>query len=923
MAGWDTSCVDWVDRLLAGRSLVPDLPLFRDEADRALRIFKRLRLPDVIGTPTMAEACGEWFFPIVAAIFGSYDPSTDRRMIQEFFELIPKGNGKALALDTPIATPTGFKSIAAIQVGDEVMGADGRPTKVTAKSPVFIGHSCFEVEFSTNEKVICDAGHLWVTDSHRDRDRRRPSRPKRRPGTIPYPTVKTTEQIASTLKVTSGQYQINNHRTALCQSLDLPEVDVAIPPYALGVWLGDGTTSEATVTAWAAEADLVVERLVANGQPAFIRALKNDGKGATIQLSVPNTGHLKLPYRFRTEARRIGLLGNKHIPPIYLRGSKEQRLKLLQGLMDTDGTISKTGQASFTTTLPRLRDDVCELINSLGFKSSVSEKRAKIYGRDCGPVWNIQFWPFDILPIFALPRKLERQRPRNCKNMPMSSTRQITNVRPVHSVPVQCISVDNESKQFLITRSLIPTHNSSAGGAVMVVALIVNRRPEGEFLLVSPTKEIADIAFKQASGTIRLDPELTKLFHIQRHIRLITHRKTGAALQIKAADTDVITGSKALGTMIDEVHVFAKKANAADVFVELRGALAKRTDGFLFQTTTQSKAQPTGVFRSELAMARKVRDGLIKLPLLPVLYELPPYLAENNGWKDRKYWPLVNPNLGRSVDETFLVNELMKAEDQGPAQLALIASQHFNVEIGLSLRSDRWAGADYWLEQADETLNFETIIERSDVVVVGIDGGGLDDLLGFNIIGREKNTGNWLSWARAWVHKDVLDLRKSEAQKLLDLEVTGDLTIVGDLSIARTEIANYCARLEESGLLAEKDAIGVDQMGIGLVVQEIAARDIEADRIVGIPQGWMLNGAIKTAEVKLSEGTLIHAAQELMNWAVGNAKVEPKGNAITITKQTAGTAKIDPLMAMLNCVSMMSKNPASRVSAYEDEEMVI
>src|ERR1700730_2698519 len=158
---------------------------------------------------------------------------------------------------------------------------------------------------------------------------------------------------------------------------------------------------------------------------------------------------------------------------------------------------------------------------------------------------------------------------------------------------------------------LIPKKNakSSNGGAVMVVALLMNKRPSAEFLLIAPTKEIADIAFKQASGTILLDPVLAKKFHIQRHIRLITYRTTGATLQIKAADTDVITGSKASGTMIDETHVFAKKANAADVFVEIRGALAARPDGFLFQTTTQSKAPPVGVFKSELNMARRVRDG--------------------------------------------------------------------------------------------------------------------------------------------------------------------------------------------------------------------------------------------------------------------------------------------------------------------------
>ena len=76
---WDTSCLDWEARLLDGRSLVPDLPLYEAEAARALRVFKRLRLPDVIGTPTMGDACGPWFFPIVEVLFGSLDPATNIR----------------------------------------------------------------------------------------------------------------------------------------------------------------------------------------------------------------------------------------------------------------------------------------------------------------------------------------------------------------------------------------------------------------------------------------------------------------------------------------------------------------------------------------------------------------------------------------------------------------------------------------------------------------------------------------------------------------------------------------------------------------------------------------------------------------------------------------------------------------------------
>jgi phage terminase large subunit-like protein len=244
---------------------------------------------------------------------------------------------------------------------------------------------------------------------------------------------------------------------------------------------------------------------------------------------------------------------------------------------------------------------------------------------------------------------------------------------------------------------LIPKKNgkSSFAAAIMIVAILLNQRPLAELLLIAPTIEVAKIAFKQARGIIKADPKLDVKFHIQDHLRQITYRPTSALLSIKAADTDVITGGKQAFILIDETHVFAKKPKAADIFVEIRGALAARPDGFLIQITTQSKDPPSGVFKAELDTARAVRDGTLKRRLLPILYEFPEELGPN-AYLDEKNWPLVNPNLGRSVNPLFLREELSKAQQTGPEQLALFASQHFNVEIGMRLRADRWGGADYW-----------------------------------------------------------------------------------------------------------------------------------------------------------------------------------------------------------------------------------
>lgn len=549
MDDWDLSCPDWQERLLSGRPLVPELPLFELEAARALRVFKRLRLPDVIGTPTMAEACGDWFFPIVEALFGSYDPDLNVRMIQEVFELIPKGNSK-----------------------------------------------------------------------------------------------------------------------------------------------------------------------------------------------------------------------------------------------------------------------------------------------------------------------------------------------------------------------------SSSGGAVMVTATIVNRRPEAEFLFIAPTIEIAGIAFKQAKGTIRLDTDLDKLFQIQDHVRKITHRRTGATLQIKAADTDVITGSKATGTMIDETHVFAKRSNAKEVFVELRGALTKRPDGFLFQTTTQSKTPPSGVFKSELHMARAVRDGTMKLPLLPVLYELPESISQDGGWKNRKYWPLVNPNLGRSTNEKFLATELLKAEEDGPEQMALIASQHFNVEVNQGLRSDGWSGAKLWPQGAEKGLTLKEVIRRSDVLAVGGDGGGLDDILGVGVVGREKGTQDWLAWAHGFISPQGWERRKANWSVYSDFIKDGDLTLVERLPEDLEAVVAIVKECLDSGKLAQ---VGVDPAGIGGLVDALARIGVteENELLAGVRQGVALMGAIKSVERKLADGSFRHGGRPMMRWCAGNAIVQHTGTGQRIARDESGYGKVDPLIAILNACSIMAMNPSPKRKA--------
>jgi phage terminase large subunit-like protein len=459
-------------------------------------------------------------------------------------------------------------------------------------------------------------------------------------------------------------------------------------------------------------------------------------------------------------------------------------------------------------------------------------------------------------------------------------------------------------REFLLLISKKNTKSTIAAG-IMLTATILCWRTDEEHLILAPTKEIADNSFKPAAGMVRADPELSDLFHIQDHLRSITHRVERQSLKVVAADSDTVSGKKSGRVLVDELWLFGGRPNAPAMFMEALGGQISRP---------QADEAPAGAFKERLDYFRAVRDGRIHDPKsLGVLYEFPPDMIERKAYLDPANFRITNPNIGRSVSQEWLEDQLKKFQENTDGTFQQFIAKHLNVEIGLALLSSRWAGADFWQAQA-EALTLEEVLSRSEVIDVGIDGGGLDDLGGLAVVGRDSADGAWLTWSRAWAHPIVLERRKSEAPKLRDFAKDGDLHIVDEIGQDVDEIAAIVAKVNESGKL---DKVGVDALGIGSIVDALVAAGVPQEQIVAIPQGYKLNGAIKTAERKLAEGTLKHAGAPLMAWCVGNARVEPKGNAISITKQASGTAKIDPLMALFNAVYLMSLNPNSTVSVYE------
>ena len=359
-------------------------------------------------------------------------------------DLVARLEGKALALDTPVPTPQGWRTMGEIEPGDHVFDESGAPVQVVAVTPPMIGRPCREVLFSDGAHVVADSGHQWVTI---DKNGRRHGRAR--------VEIRTTDEIARTLQV--GEEW--NHHVPLAGPVQYPSrANLPIEPYTLGAWLGDGTTTKAEITAYDEE---VLEQI--SGDGFSVRPLAY----ASHLYRIGGTGHSRNAASGRYERngslssrlRDLGLLGGKYVPASYLEAGPAQRLALLQGLMDTDGFADDVaGRCEFTSTNEDLADAVVELAASLGFRPFKTYGRAILKGIDHGAKFRVKFTP--DRPVFRIKRKLARQKAADAR---FHRFRAITNVREVESVPVRCIEVASERGVFLVSRSFIPTHNSSLG----------------------------------------------------------------------------------------------------------------------------------------------------------------------------------------------------------------------------------------------------------------------------------------------------------------------------------------------------------------------------------------------------------------------------------------------------------------------------
>lgn len=502
----------------------------------------------------------------------------------------PVRHGKALALDTPIATPAGWSTMGALQVGDEVFDETGKPCRVTWKSQVWTDRPCYAVKTDDGDVIVADEQHEWPLNL----ERRCPD------------TIKTTKQLAKKRR-SRAMSRMNG-------ALQLPDAELPIDPYLLGLWLGNGHHKDGALTMNAADID-PARRILAGIGCVFGDRAEADTiaiRGLLVKL------------------KEIGVYGNKHVPALYMRSSPSQRLALLQGLIDSDGYTAPDGQVEFCSTLKHLAESVQELVRSLGRKASLIHGRATLNGVDHGDKWRVMFYMANA----ARMRKGER-----CRDAKRTPNRYLE-ANPCDSVPTQCIEVDSPNHLYLAGLSMTPTHNSESC-SMWLPAWFLSTFPERYVLSTSYQHELAESWGRRVRNTLEEnEAEIGIKLAQDSRSASVFHTQQGGYMQTAGVGGALTGKGMHLGIVDDSI----KNAEEADS----ETIRAKQIDWFL--STFMTRRMPGCVV--VIIMARWHSDDLAgfvqthpELSKITRVVRLPA-LAEENDELGRKAGEPLCPELG-------------------------------------------------------------------------------------------------------------------------------------------------------------------------------------------------------------------------------------------------------------------------------------
>jgi phage terminase large subunit-like protein len=836
------------------------------------------KLPHVEGvweTPNIVLHPSHVFF--VVQLFGFRKADKTRRFTSALFAVARK-NAKALALDTPVPTPSGWSTMGDLAPGDVVFGADGKPCSVTAVSPVYVDHECYRLKFSNGEEVVADAGHSWLTSARIDQ----PNGARTSNGAT-RTRVRTTEEIAATLKC--GARGDTNHSILMPKPLQCAVASLPISPYTLGAWLGDGHSAAARITCDRDDIE-IIDGIRADGWPVREKYC-NGSKASTFVISDGDRTQSARNKSLAAQLRATGVLGNKGIPAIYLRASREQRLALLQGLMDTDGTISKSGRVlSFTSTSEQLTRGVAELLASFGLKYSWRRERLVCNGIEVsGTGHKLQFMAFrDQLPVFRLRRKLDRMLDQ--AGTPRSRTVQIVAADRVPPVPVKCITVDAPDSLFLFGKSMLLTHNSTLAAAIMLYCMCCEDEPGAQLVSAATTGSQARIIWNVAKRMAEKKSALREAFGLECWANAITRLETGAGFKPINAKASTQDGLNPSHTALDEIHAH----KSGDLLNVLQSAAGARSSPLWLFTTTEGYETP-GPWPELRHFARQVLEGVLGVTADHFLALFFAVDDEDEDF-DETAWIKANPLADANPHLLAAIRKEAIEARAMPGKLAEFRIKRLNRQ---SSNAKSLIDIRKW-NRCDGAINLDWLAQYP--CWAGLDLSSTTDMTAWRLVWRVD--GKWYTWGRRWVPEEAVRHRTQRGANTYAAWVEG-----GHVSQTGGDTVDYAVieqAIREDVARFSPQSIAFDDWNAKDLSNRLLEDGLPLVRFIQGPKSY--HPAMQEVDRAYRSGDLVHGGDPVLRWCASNLIPRYDANMNMAPDKRRSPDKIDDMAALYMAVGV-------------------
>ena len=800
----------------------------------------------------------DWQERIIRDIFGTIRADGYRQFNTAYIE-ISKKSGKQLSLNTLIPTPKGYTTMGEIKIGDELFDDNGCICHVVAKSQLDFSEQAYRITFKDGAVVEAGEHHQWFGEyTHGNRKS----------------IILTTRELLSIPK-DGNSYKF---RIPVAGCVDYPKADLPIEPYLMGYWLGNGNAVKPEITVKTSDIPSVLGNIMPHHK---------------VENAWQNTGDSVI---FRIKDLKHILLRSFHdkvIPTEYLHSSKEQRYRLLQGLMDSDGNINDLkGQAVYTSTEKALSESVSELLWSLGIKNaistSISTQRVdwNMPSQQCGRVatgetiYSVKYTAFDDMPVAGLERKLKNRVQRNPTTR--SHYRYIDKIEAIENHGMQCIQVDSPSHQYLVGRSFLPTHNSELAAAVALYMLCADGEQRAEVYGCAADRDQASLVFDVSCDMVRLCPALRKRCDIRPSRKTIHFTPTNSTYKALSADVAGKSGVNVSALIFDELWV-QKDRKFFDMMT--KGTSDARKNPLHFIITTAGNDTHSICYELHQKAMDIISGRKVDLTFYPCIYGA----EEHEDWTDPKVWKKANPSLGITIGMDK-VQAACNSAQQNPGEENAFRQLRLNQWVKQAVR---WMPMEKW-DKCAFAVNLEELEGR--VCYGGLDLSSTTDITAFVLVFPPTDEDDkYYVLPYFWIPEDNIDLRVKRDHVPYDIwERQGFLETTEGNVVHYGYIEKFIERLGERFNIRE---IAFDRWGAVQMVQNLEGMGFT---VVPFGQGFASMSPPTKELMKLTlEQRIAHGGHPVLRWMMDNIfiRTDPAGN-IKADKEKS-TEKIDGAIATI------------------------